>query len=418
MSYYASLAKIASAEAKLGGPIANEDSLLLKQAVVLAGNIASGGGGSTAWGSITGTLSAQTDLQSALDAKQPLAAPLTTLATGFGGIFQTPGIVRWTGTDYAILNSTIPATIGGTGVANGLLATLTLPNAATTITDGGTLGLGGFNLTVPATGTAALLGTANAFTANQTITGVAGTSALTLVGATQTSSFPVLDATQTWNNVATTFTGIRLNVTSTASAAASLLMSLQVASASKFSIDKAGNLLAAGTIGKDASNMFDFSGNLNILVDGGYRMVMTNGGRIGIPATSFFAFTDGASIFNTIDTFIGRKATGAVQFGVDAAGVVNQMLTAASRITSDGVGANLTIAGGNGRGGAGGTLTLSTYDTAGAATIGTLRSRMTFDTAGAVAFPVVTAVTTETVISDTTWPVTINGVAYKICLKA
>lgn len=39
-----------------------------------------GGGGGTTWGSITGTLSSQTDLQSALDAKQPLDADLTALA--------------------------------------------------------------------------------------------------------------------------------------------------------------------------------------------------------------------------------------------------------------------------------------------------------------------------------------------------
>lgn len=39
-----------------------------------------GTGGAAAWGSITGTLSAQTDLQAALDAKQPLDAQLTSLA--------------------------------------------------------------------------------------------------------------------------------------------------------------------------------------------------------------------------------------------------------------------------------------------------------------------------------------------------
>lgn len=41
----------------------------------------SGGGGSSAWGGITGTLSDQTDLQSALDAKQASSATLTTLAS-------------------------------------------------------------------------------------------------------------------------------------------------------------------------------------------------------------------------------------------------------------------------------------------------------------------------------------------------
>ena len=45
------------------------------------------GGGAT-WGAITGTLSAQTDLQTALDARQPLDADLTAIAalttTSFG----------------------------------------------------------------------------------------------------------------------------------------------------------------------------------------------------------------------------------------------------------------------------------------------------------------------------------------------
>jgi hypothetical protein len=36
-----------------------------------------GGGGGGTWGSITGTLSAQTDLQNALNAKQNLATPTT-----------------------------------------------------------------------------------------------------------------------------------------------------------------------------------------------------------------------------------------------------------------------------------------------------------------------------------------------------
>lgn len=40
-----------------------------------------GGGGGGTWGSITGTLSSQTDLQTALDAKQPLDSDLTTLAS-------------------------------------------------------------------------------------------------------------------------------------------------------------------------------------------------------------------------------------------------------------------------------------------------------------------------------------------------
>ena len=65
------------------------------------------------------------------------------------------------------------ASLGGTGVANGAGCTLTLPNAATTITVGGTIALGGFTLTVPATGTVALLNQANSFTLINPITTIA-----------------------------------------------------------------------------------------------------------------------------------------------------------------------------------------------------------------------------------------------------
>lgn len=45
---------------------------------------------------------------------------------------------------------------------------------------------------------------------------------------------------QTWNAAGTTFTGLKLNVTDTASASGSLLIDLQVGGASKFKVTKAG----------------------------------------------------------------------------------------------------------------------------------------------------------------------------------
>lgn len=86
----------------------------------------------------------------------------------------------------------------------------------------------------------------------------------------------------------------------------------------------------------------------------------------------------------SVDLIINRKAAATLQLGLDAAGVTNQMFTAASRITSDGVGANLTIAGGNGRGGAGGTLIFATYDTQSAGTIGSLQTRLSINTNGLI----------------------------------
>lgn len=62
-----------------------------------------------------------------------------------------------------------------------------------------------------------------------------------------TTSTPILNLAQTWNAGGVTFTGLKLNVTDTASAAGSLLFDLQVGGASKFSIDKTG-LVQSGAV--------------------------------------------------------------------------------------------------------------------------------------------------------------------------
>jgi hypothetical protein len=62
-------------------------------------------------------------------------------------------------------------------------------------------------------------------------------------GLSVTASAPLLDLTQTWNSGGVTFTGLKANFTDTASAAASLLMDLQVGGATKFSVSKAGVIL-------------------------------------------------------------------------------------------------------------------------------------------------------------------------------
>lgn len=83
--------------------------------------------------------------------------------------------------------------------------------------------------------------------ANQQIAWAAATPAVTV-------STPLLDAQQTWNAGAVTFTGLKLNVTDTASASGSLLLDLQVAASSKFSVDKTGTLSVANAIKSNVSS--------------------------------------------------------------------------------------------------------------------------------------------------------------------
>jgi hypothetical protein len=62
-------------------------------------------------------------------------------------------------------------------------------------------------------------------------------------------SKPVLAGTQTWNDAGTTFRGIDLNITNTASAAASKMLDLRVAGSTKFNVDTTGAIdIATGTL--------------------------------------------------------------------------------------------------------------------------------------------------------------------------
>lgn len=58
----------------------------------------------------------------------------------------------------------------------------------------------------------------------------------------------VADLVAVWNNVATTFSAIKMDVTDTASAAGSFLLNLLVGGAARFQVTKAGNTTAAGSI--------------------------------------------------------------------------------------------------------------------------------------------------------------------------
>lgn len=167
----------------------------------------------------------------------------------FNGAGGTPSSITLTnGTGLPLtagVTGTLPVANGGTGITSigaGLATFWGTPssaNLAAAVTD--------------ETGTGALVfGTAPTISTKLTVT-----------GATEVASNPVVDVTQTWNNGAVAFTGAKLNVTNTASAATSLLADWQIGSVSQFRISMAGTIIAANHIrsSSDTATITIGSGN-------------------------------------------------------------------------------------------------------------------------------------------------------------
>jgi hypothetical protein len=89
----------------------------------------------------------------------------------------------------------------------------------------------------------------------------------------------VYDMSDTWNDGATTFTSIKMNVTDTASSASSLLMDLQVGGSSKFKVEKDGDV----TLGAPASFVAITNGSRSINLSAGG---VTSGGIRHISGSS------------------------------------------------------------------------------------------------------------------------------------
>ena len=150
-----------------------------------------------------------------------------------------------------------------------------------------------------------------------TITEAVGSSGLTITGATQTTSQPALNITQTWNASGTTFTGIKENITNTASAAGSLLMDLQVGGTSTIAVDKFGVLgFGAGTVngstfGTARIYVNNSNNGLSVAAGGGIilksAVIITNTNLLGFNATS----TDSSAV----DLVLTRPAAGQLDIG-------------------------------------------------------------------------------------------------------
>lgn len=197
---------------------------------------------------------------------------------------------------------------------------------------------------------------------------------LTITGATVTTSQPVLDMTQTWDASGTTFTGLKFNATNTASAAASLLMDLQVGGVSQLSISKAGVITVPGNGGIIGSgNIYIGGTSANVFFgvpSGGNSVFNIQSGAINAfsaRSTSTIGWTSSSTSANgTPDTALTRRGAANLRLGAaDAAAPVAQTLSVQSVVagTSNTAGANLTITGSQGTGtGAGGDIIFQTAD--------------------------------------------------------
>jgi hypothetical protein len=218
-----------------------------------------------------------------------------------------------------------------------------------------------------------------------------------LTGDTLTASAPVLDLTQTWNNGAVTFTGIKYNAagsSSANSAAASLLMDLQVGGTSQLSVTKAGAINAPVGGYNNATIRFGSFSNTGLYWSSGL-FVLDSANVLGAITAS------GLTLLN--DAILSRRGTGNLRFGAaDAAAPVAQTLSVQSVVagTSNTAGADWTLTGSQSTGsGVAGSLVLST---AFANTVGTATVTITIAAPGVVTWTAHGLVTGSPVVFTTT----------------
>lgn len=185
---------------------------------------------------------------------------------------------------------------------------------------------------------------------------------LTVTGGTTTVSNPAVRVTQTWNNAGTTMAGMVMHITDTASASGSLFLDLQTPPGT-----------SVFNVRKDGTPFFNIwqakSGNPSVYTSSGNLSTLFSAATLSI---------NNASILNS-------EGAAILQLGADAAGVTDQTIKGPDRITSDGVGGNVTFGGGRNRGAsAGGSLIFQTSPAAGAGVAGTLATALTIDSTGAV----------------------------------
>lgn len=293
-----------------------------------------------------------------------------TVAGTSGGIPYFSGASTWASSAALAANALVIG--GGAGVApsttttgTGVLTALGVNTGSSGafVVNGGALGTPSSGTLTYCTGLPAASVVAGSLGSGAfTITEPVGASGLTITGATQTSSFPALAATQTWNNSGTTFTGLQLTVTNTASAAASKLINLLVGSTSEFSVNRSGVVTAYSyNLDTNASSVPTYgmgfnSSAITTLYHNGVNVAAFGPSGIQTTNVAGIGFSSSGTADGNMSAVFRWDAAASIQMGVDAASAIDQIFKAHDGSGTDKDGAALTLAGGqstgSGRGGA------------------------------------------------------------------
>lgn len=99
---------------------------------------------------------------------------------------------------------------------------------------------------------------------------------------TITAAAPALDISTTWNNAGVTFEGIKINVTNTASAAASLPLEVQVGGTSVLKVNRSGTFTVVGGIVSANGGDVALSSGARLSWDTGTKLAVTAAGLINV----------------------------------------------------------------------------------------------------------------------------------------
>lgn len=117
---------------------------------------------------------------------------------------------------------------------------------------------------------------------------------------------PVLSLTQTWSNAAVAFTGIDLNITNTASSAASLFATFRLGGVTVARIERSGDIYGANVSDNSGGSLLTSNG---LLLAGAYSINFSTRSKIRSPADAALTLLNAAEADFSLLQFGGTAAT-------------------------------------------------------------------------------------------------------------